>query len=340
MVVVDAACVLTTRWATMWQPSHATGSPHVDMSLASLLLDHAEAVRRRPRIRDPRLRQMGSKTHAEVWSRFPLYDPQGCLALAEKYKNSRDSGLRTAAVVAQEHAQGESPELSLIRRLECRNAEDRTAATLLLAFVGTSRSVPALCERLHDVSPEVQAGAAFALQEIGDTRAIAPLLELLKKSIEGRTLRLRSWSMIVGLALLPFLLLIYGPIILILGHQTYLFLAVLDIALLTYALISLWRQPRANYILPDVAHALARLGDYEHIEEMRETSAELKAVAESRTFTVPNRQSAQHLANFIDDALTKHPSRPIPAQPPKTAIELLPSAAAPTGAEPDAGQEP
>jgi HEAT repeat protein len=58
------------------------------------------------------------------------------------------------------------------------DAQLRGHAAEALAYLGNRRAAPALITTLDDPSPEVRLWSAFALGELGDRRAVAPLERL------------------------------------------------------------------------------------------------------------------------------------------------------------------
>ena len=65
-----------------------------------------------------------------------------------------------------------------VLRSNREGAQLRSHAAEALAYIGNRRAVPALITALDDPSPEVRLWSAFALGELGDTRAVAPLEHL------------------------------------------------------------------------------------------------------------------------------------------------------------------
>jgi hypothetical protein len=84
---------------------------------------------------------------------------------------------------------------------------------------------------------------------------------------------------------------------------------------------------RANIVLPGVSQALTKLGDFNHVPELRETVAELRAVAATTYYTRHNRSISKEWADFIEAELAKRPPLPIPARPAPTDPATLPRAA-------------
>lgn len=70
-----------------------------------------------------------------------------------------------------------------IKNLKSTDYEVREAAVAALISIGKP-SVDALIASLKDENPSVQIAAARALGKIGDSRAIGPLIELIKTSLD------------------------------------------------------------------------------------------------------------------------------------------------------------
>jgi HEAT repeat protein len=70
-----------------------------------------------------------------------------------------------------------APLLQVLRDSQ-EDAQVRGHAAEALAYIGQRRAVPALIAALDDPSPEVRLWSAFALGELGDRRAVAPLERL------------------------------------------------------------------------------------------------------------------------------------------------------------------
>jgi HEAT repeat protein len=68
--------------------------------------------------------------------------------------------------------------LAQVLRSYQESAQLRGHAAEALAYLGNRRAVPALIITLDDPSPEVRLWCAFALGELGDRRAMAPLERL------------------------------------------------------------------------------------------------------------------------------------------------------------------
>ena len=73
----------------------------------------------------------------------------------------------------------------IIPKLKDANKSVRGRAAWALGELGDARAVEPLMEALKDESENVRSGAAWALEKIGDTRAVEPLMEVLKDESEN-----------------------------------------------------------------------------------------------------------------------------------------------------------
>jgi HEAT repeat protein len=90
------------------------------------------------------------------------------------------SGQRAAAVYALgwlRDSRALAPLVQVLRDSR-EDAQLRGHAAEALAYIGQRRAVPALITALDDPAPEVRLWSAFALGEMGDRRAVAPLERL------------------------------------------------------------------------------------------------------------------------------------------------------------------
>ncbi len=108
----------------------------------------------------------------------------------------RSAAREAAAGLALALAEGAKPAGKLIRDLRSRDSRVREQAIRVLGDRRTREAVPALIERLEDPDPMLAERAAGALAQIGDPRAVGPLIDYSRRSDDGA--RTARFARIIG----------------------------------------------------------------------------------------------------------------------------------------------
>ncbi len=284
-----------------------------------------DVSRRAPgRVRGGEFFRIASAEAVQVWREPTFGGADRCRTVEDRQRRAKDPFLRAAAFAAEAGLRGTPLEAALLRRLRSWRSDDRWAAAILLGVVGSEDVAAPLCALLRDRVPKVQCGAAFALGDLGSPEAIEPLLRLLKRCVGRRTLHWRYGAYYGGAAVVFSWWLTHEWLIAFLGETCAMVFYGIAIVALIAGMIGTAGIQRANMVLPAVCRALAKLADTDHIPQVVEASAELRAVAETKYYTPANRNVAKQLADSFDGTLANMAPLPIPAGPAAVQMAQLP----------------
>lgn len=238
---------------------------------------------------------------------------------------------------------------ALVKQAQSRKPNRRQEAVRQLADAGDS-TVPALCQLLKHHNFRVREDAAVALGEVGDARAIEPLLDALRECFVVRTPWLR---VVLGILLIPLLALasVLSLAAIIIVAIVFLFIAVRLGSLWEFGWLGegvgewllapfkwLWKgvtgpfewlhRKRSQRTCEIIARSLSRIAERHPTPELRNALPDLALVtADFALQSEESRQSAREAVDLIDRLTSKVQSLPRSALQPATATETLPATA-------------
>lgn len=229
----------------------------------------------------------------------------------------------------------QSDATELAQRLTSRSEDERKAAAGALRTIGATAVEP-LCEMLKHRDPIVRARAASVLGEIGDARAVQPLIEALR---EGFVKQSPKWQYRVGLfvnsiflAQLPIQIAIW------ISHDLFpnpddvwrrvgfIFVcAVVGAVGFTVPLCRYWkRRYRYHQVCYYVAEALRRIAERDPVPELRAAIPDLICIEKDFRQYGDTQQVAREALQRIQNVAEHLKSLPIPSDAPAPDVKELP----------------
>lgn len=216
----------------------------------------------------------------------------------------------------------------LIERLEHGSGRERYFAACALREVGAAAAEP-LCNLLKHPNKNVRAQAAAILGDIGDSRAVQPLLDALRDCFVEGSSRLQLFEGFVLLILFT-LLSISGLVIMVQAWSQMGMVEALKLCVpygFTICLFFwLWgKLDRPHQVCQSISEALVRIAKREPTPELRRAIPDLSRMAadvmrQKRQTRNTARQAARNIATLTEQLK----SLPIPAAEPAPDVKELP----------------
>ncbi len=210
---------------------------------------------------------------------------------------------------------------TLLHDLREGTTEQRQHAAQALRNYGAAAVEP-LCLALRDKDLNVRVVAAESLRQVGDERAVQPLMEALRECFVRRSVR---WQIVIGMVvpILQFALIAWALRL----EQSGSWLIALILSLATGAAIVIYHAKYAprDAVCRAITEALARIAECNPTPELRSIIPDLKAIAaDGMNYGKQTRAASRQAAQRIEALTEKLKNLPLPAAAPAPDVATLP----------------